>query len=82
MTEAQTTAERIDTLIGENSIPMPNGWAQTSPDATQYVVETIAAEIDGLRRELAEARESLNAWRTMFPVNTPAEVAMKLIRGG
>lgn len=38
--------------------------------------------IAALEAQLAEARESLNAWRTMFPVNTPAEVAMKLIRGG
>ena len=47
-----TTAERLDTLIGENCVPMPNGWTQMSPDATQHVVETIAAEIDNLTARL------------------------------
>ena len=37
---------------------------------------------DECAEQLSGALESLNAWRTMFPVNTPAEIAAKLMRGG
>ena len=33
-------------------------------------------------REIDALRADLSAWRTMFPVNTPAEIAAKLMRGG
>ncbi len=81
MTETQTTAERIRAQI-YYQLHGEFYSLETANEEVSRVSNAIAAEIDGLRRELAEARESLNAWRTMFPVNTPAEVAMKLIRGG
>lgn len=77
----QTTTERIRAQI-YYQLHGEFYSLETANEEVSRVSNAIAAEIDRLTAERDEARAALSAWRTMFPVNTPAEIAAKLMRGG
>lgn len=87
---SQTIAAEIDRLTAErNEARAKLKECDDSTDFVQGLREAEQATLSNTQRllgvahtELAEARAALSAWRTMFPVNTPAEIAAKLMRGG
>lgn len=87
---ANLIAAEIDRLTAErNEARAKLKECDDSTDFVQGLREAEQATLSNTQRllgvahtELAEARAALSAWRTMFPVNTPAEIAAKLMRGG